>query len=191
MKTTQELTNEAKHELKQERDEANRLIEKEIIEEIRAKIQVEELWSKYDLNEDQLNILKSWVSSMRPLRYKRYYETSKENRITEEQSTIIDYGCYLYHLQDEKLPPIEEQINNYPDDYVISLSKGSVKKSEIKSDPEPEPKRKRKLWDRVEDHFGGHATESLFVGTGLVIVFGGTAIILVFSILEYFYRSLR
>ena len=152
IKTEEELIVEAKRQLTEELDQRNKRIEKQIIEQLKAKLEIEKLWNQYDLNEDQLNMVKLWVSAIRSTRSKLPHESE----MTEEQSSIIDYGAYKYRLEYKQIPPIDEQINNHPDDYeYIERKKGIrfIKKSELKLEPEPEPEPKRKgffawlLWE--------------------------------------------
>ena len=139
MKTQEQLMNEAKLQLNEERqneiNKQNQIIEQRIIQELKSKVQVEEFWSEFDLNEAQLDMLKLWVSRMRPLRSSHINET-------EEENIRKNYIEYFHNLTCNILPPIEEQINNHPDNYKFSKYKGFFKKEP----PQPGPKSKGFAW---------------------------------------------
>ena len=63
-------------------------------EELMAKTEVYEYLKQYNLNEDQLLMIEKWITE------------------------VGGHKIYLSKIEDNKLPPIEEQISNSPDQYI-------------------------------------------------------------------------
>lgn len=97
---------------------------------------VEEMWDECNPNEDQLEMLKSWLSVMK-------YVSFNLNLAPGQRMPRTAYDEYFTRVALKMIPPIEEQMNNHPTDYVPRLESGIVSGFDKKSDLEEQAKAKR------------------------------------------------